>query len=56
MLVIGQGKHSGSRGRPGKGHTRAAGPVLAAIAAAGLLAAPVAASAAQHPASRLAYS
>ena len=51
MLYIYRGKHSGSRGHTGKGHTRAAGPALAAIAAAGLcLAAPSAASAAQHPA------
>ena len=38
MLVIRRGKHSlrGSRGRGGKGRARAAGPVLAAITAAGL--------------------
>jgi alpha-tubulin suppressor-like RCC1 family protein len=48
VLVICRGKHSGSRGHTGKGSVRAAGPVLAAIAAAGLyLAAPAAASAAQ---------
>jgi alpha-tubulin suppressor-like RCC1 family protein len=53
MLDICQGNRSwrGSRGRAGKGHARAAGTVLAAIAATGLyLASPAAASAAQPPA------